>query len=137
MSVTVRPYRRGGWEADIAFMWPDGEKFRNRRRAPVSSESAALRWGAAREIELLREGKPAPAAAPAPRKEVPTLREFAPRFLDEYCRANRQKPSGVDAKDRVLRLHLLPRFGDRPLDQIKSEDVQQLQVAFGDSTRRP
>ena len=130
MSITVRPYRRGGWEVDIAFMWPDGEKFRDRRRAPVSSESAARRWGAAREVELLRKGKPVPAVTPAPRKEVPTLREFAPRFLDEYCRANRQKPSGVDAKDRVLKRHLLPRLGDRPLDQIRNEDIQQLKATF-------
>ena len=61
-----------------------------------------------------------------PRKEVPTLRAFAPRFLDAHSRANRQKPSGIAAKEMILRVHLLPSWGHRKLDTIKSEDVQRL-----------
>ena len=38
----------------------------------------------------------------APPKEVPTLREFAPRFLDGHARANRQKPSGIAAKEMII-----------------------------------
>ena len=45
MSVRVRPYRRGGWEVDERIVTPDGTRKRDRRRAPVSSKSAALRWG--------------------------------------------------------------------------------------------
>jgi len=42
MSVTIRPYRRGGWEVDIRVVTPDGTReFRVRKRAPVSSRSAA------------------------------------------------------------------------------------------------
>ena len=45
MSVTIRPYRRGGWEVDIRVVTPDGTReFRVRKRAPVSSRSAAARW---------------------------------------------------------------------------------------------
>ena len=29
MSVKVRPYRKGGWEVDIRFDWPDGTEFRS------------------------------------------------------------------------------------------------------------
>jgi hypothetical protein len=39
---------------------------------------------------LLKEGKPK-AQTLAPR-EVPTLKEFAPRFLEGYVRANQHKP---------------------------------------------
>jgi hypothetical protein len=60
----------------------------------------------------------------APPKEVPTLREFAPRFRDGDARANRQKPSGIAAKDMILRVHLVPALGHRRLNAIKSEDVQ-------------
>ena len=61
-----------------------------------------------------------------PRKEVPTLRAFAPRFLDGHARANRQKPSGIAAKEVILRVHLVPALGHQRLDAIKSEDVQRL-----------
>jgi hypothetical protein len=77
MSVKVRPYRSGnGWEVDITFRLPDGKRHRERCRAPVYSKSGALRWGQDRERHLLQHG-PEP-----PRKEVPTLGEFAPRFVD-------------------------------------------------------
>ena len=49
----------------------------------------------------------------APPKEVPTLREFAPRFLDGHARANRQKPSGIAAKEMILRVHLMPALGHK------------------------
>src|SRR6187401_2733346 len=62
----------------------------------------------------------------APPKEVPTLREFASRFLDGHARANRQKPSGIAAKEMILRVHLIPALGHKKLDAIKSEDVQHL-----------
>ena len=45
MSVTVRPYRSGGWEVDITFRLPNGQKHRERSKAPVISKSGALRWG--------------------------------------------------------------------------------------------
>jgi integrase len=63
-----------------------------------------------------------------PCKEVPTLQEFAPRFVDGHARANRQKPSGIASKTSILRLYLIPAFGRRRLDAIKSEDVQRLKA---------
>ena len=70
------------------------------------------------------------AAVHTPPKEVPTLRAFAPRFMDGHARANRQKPSGIATKERILRVHLLPALGHRKLDAIKSEDVQRLKCAL-------
>jgi len=125
MSVKIRPYRRGGWEVDIAVVLPDGTKKRERRRAPVSGRSDALRWATARERELVRHGE-----APA-KKDIPTLAEFAPRFLDGYARANRQKPSGIAAKETILRIHLVPALGHKRLDAISNEDVQHLKAKLG------
>ena len=46
MSVTIRPYRRGGWEMDIRVVTPDGARdLRERRHAPMSSRSAAVTLG--------------------------------------------------------------------------------------------
>jgi integrase len=124
--VKVRPYRKGGWEVDITFRLPDGRKYRERSKAPVESKSGALRWGQDRERHLLQHGPP------QPKKEVPTLEQFAPRFLDGYARANRQKPSGIASKETILRVHLIPALGDRTLDTITDEQVQRLKLQLQD-----
>jgi integrase len=121
MSVKIRPYRQGGgWEVDILFRLPNGRRYRERSKAPVNSKSGALRWGQDRERHLVEHG-------PEPTKrEVPTLEEYAPRFMDEYARANRQKASGIAAKDTILKVHLVPHLGLTRLDAIANEDIQRL-----------
>src|SRR5262245_50288782 len=102
MSVTVRPYRKRGrqrgWEVDIRVELPDRSEHRQRRKAPVSSKSAAQRWGEAREREWYQElTQPETTNKLAP--EVPTVRQFWPRFIEGHAQANRQKPSGIAAKE--------------------------------------
>jgi integrase len=128
MSVTVRPYVTGGWEVDIRVVLPDGTVIRERRKAQQSSESSARRWAEARERHLLLHGKPKPVRKEE--RKTPTLREFAPRFLDGYATANRLKPSGVSSKEVAIRVHLFPQFGDKRLDDITTENVQQLKSAM-------
>jgi len=128
MSVKVRQYnKRGksGWEVDIVLKLPDGEVLRERVKAPVSSKSGAKYWGEQREMHLLRMGRPKRSAAP-------TVEEFAPRFIERYARANRQKPSSIFAKEALLRLHLLPRLGKKRLDAITNEDVQGIKAELED-----
>ena len=76
MSVTVDRSRAdwgsGRW---IFFPPPNGKRHRERCKAPVSSKSAAQRWGEERERHLLIHG------LDEPKKEVPTLKEFAGGFL--------------------------------------------------------
>jgi integrase len=83
-----------------------------------------MRWGEAREREILISGPP------REEKEVPTLEEFAPRFLDGHAKANRMKPGGIAHKETVLRVHLIPHFGSRRLDTLSNEDVQRLKHAL-------
>jgi integrase len=128
MSVRIRPYRRGGWEVDITIRQPNGARFRERSKARVSSKSAAQRWGEDRERHLLLHGPS------QPKKEVPTLEEFASRFLDGHARANRQKPSGIAAKDSILRVHLIPLLGSKRLDAITTEDVQNVKRRLAERT---
>ena len=128
MSVTLRKCdgKDNIWEVDIRILLPDGSKLRERREAPVGGKTAALRWAQERECVLLKEGKPKRQLLTI--KEVPTLKEFAPRFLEGYVRANQHKPSGIAAKEAIMALHLLPRLGAKRLDEITTEDVQRLKA---------
>lgn len=126
MSITVRPYRRGGWEVDITFRLPNGLRYCERSKAPVSSRSAARKWGEDRERHLLQHGLPQSS------KEVPTLQEFAPRFVEGHAKANRQKPSGIYATESILRCYLVPVLGPIRLDAICNEKVQQLKLRMAD-----
>ena len=69
---------------------------------------------------------------PTSQKEVPTLAEFAPRFVDGHARANRQKPSGIAAKETILNIHLVTWLGTKRLDAITTEAVQQLKHRLSD-----
>lgn len=120
MSVRVKPCPNG-WQVDIRYRLPNGRRARDRRRVRVGSKSAAQRWGEARERHLLLLGPSLPAE-----KEVPTLEQFASRWLDGYVRANRYKPSGQAAKETILNVHVLPALGTKKLDAITTEDVQHL-----------
>ena len=126
MSVKVRPYRRGGWEVDITIRLPDGSRWRERSKAPVSSKSAAVRSAEDRERHVLQHGMP------EPKKEVPRLEQFAPRFVDGHARANRQKPSGIASKEAILQKHVIPMLGSKPLDAITTEHVQNVKRQLKD-----
>lgn len=120
MSVRIRKYKTGGFEVDIRVMLPDGSRLRERRKSPVDSRSGSRRWGELRARELIQNG------TTRPRKEVPTLEQFWPRFIDGHCRANKHKPSGMAGKQAVFRNHLGPMFARKRLDQFVQEDVAQL-----------
>lgn len=126
MSVKLRMYRRGGWEVDIRVVLPDKSEHRQRRKAPMSSKSAAQRWGEDRE-RLWYDALMNPAPTKST-KEVPTVEQFAERFVDGYARANRQKPSGIAGKTSILAHHLRPFFKATKLDAITNEDIQRLKV---------
>ena len=75
MSVTMRPYKRGGWEVDIRVVSPDGARqIRERKRAPMSSRTTAMRWAESRERVMFQRLMD-PAQQTGHRKEVPTLRD--------------------------------------------------------------
>jgi len=120
MSVVVRRYRHGGWTVDVKTRLADGRLYRERKRLSVQSASAAQRWGEDRERHVVRNG------LPQVKKEVPTLKDFAPQFVESHARANRQKPSGIHAKEMNLRVHIVPFLGHKRLDAIRTADIQAL-----------
>jgi len=70
------------------------------------------------------------ARSPSAHEGGATLEEFAPRFISGHAVANRQKPSGVAAKETILDTHLKPLLGSRRLDAITTEQVQRLKHAL-------
>ncbi len=128
MSVKVRPFRgrEGKYEVDIRFEWPDGDRYRERIVAPVSSLSAARKWGDARERERLLAG---PQKTEEVRREpAPRLSEFRARYIEQHCRAERQKPSTTWNKERAFEVYLVPHLNDKRLDEITNADVQTLKA---------
>jgi integrase len=142
MTVKVREYVKSshtGFEADIRFKWPDGSTFRRRYRAPVNTKAQAQRWGEDLERRIYAQGQDgtlarskrddAPSeAANTDTKEVPTLKEFWPKFIAGHCVANRQKPSGIERKESAYRTWLEPRMGDKRLDEIGATDIVALKA---------
>jgi integrase len=129
MSVKLRKYQGGDeWEVDIRVQLPDGTVVRERKKAPVTGRTAVLRWAEARERVLVVNGKPARKKVEV--KPVATLAEFSNRFLEGYAKANRQKPSGISSKECILRVHLVPLIGDKPMNVITTEDVQKVKSAL-------
>lgn len=127
--VKVRP-RGKHWQYDILFRWPDGEKFRERAKAPVSGRTAAQRWAEARERTLLAGGKAALEPAPVVSNET-TFGDFWPRVLRDHYRANRKKPSTIETADSLYRNHLR-RFDGMSLSDITSSEIAALKGALSD-----
>jgi hypothetical protein len=112
MTVKLRSFRSGGFEVDIRFTYPDGSTFRRRFKAPVQGKTAARRWGEAREAELLKAPSPKERAEEERlNKEVPTLREFGPRYIENHALADQLKASTVDWIEKTYRNHLYPSSG--------------------------
>ena len=96
---------------DVVFEHADGRVQRVRKVAPVQTRRGAEEYERQLRAEMLNP-------PPLKKKEVPTLEAFAPRFIEGHAKAKRQKASGVNTKESILRVHLLPMFGGLKLDQI-------------------
>ena len=121
-SGAVRWY----WLVDINFEHPDGRRERVRKVPPVQTKRGAEHYE--REIRaLLLAGK---YGKKEETREVPTLQGFKERFIDDWCRANKHKPSGIDSKESCLRNHLLPLFGRLGLDSFTLADEDLLKKRF-------
>jgi integrase len=135
MSVRRRKWRdpatgalREVWMTDIVFQHADGREERVRKVAPVQTRRGAEQYERQLRASLL--------APPPARKEAPTLGEFVTRYMEGHVMANRLKASSIVGKQSIFKHHLIPRLGQRRLDQISDEDIQQLKAALSDRTRK-
>lgn len=115
-----------GWQYDIRFIWPSGNEFREKKmlRHPDFTKKKAEAWATERRNEIIAKGEAQLAKERA--KAVPTVEEFVPTYIKDYCQANRNKPRTVERKEGDINYHLLPRFGRKRLDEINLADIQRL-----------
>ena len=110
----------GKWMVDIRWRGPDGRRMRKRVISPIQTRNGAQEY----ERELLRELALSGFKEPEPAKEIPTLSVWSRDFLDVYAATN-NKPSEVDSKESIMRVHLLPVLGELRLNQIKKQDIER------------
>ena len=116
MSVTIRPYRGGGWEVDIRVVSPDGTRHkRERKHAPISSRTAVGRWAAARERVLFERLLSPP--KDHPRKEVP--------HPTRIRAALRRRPRTSDLTMTQRYMHLSPAALDAAIGLLERPSGEQ------------
>jgi len=60
--------------------------------------------------------------------QIPTFKDFVPEWINSYVKSN-NRPSEQWNKWSVLKVHLLPWFGDMTLDRITSRDIENFKAA--------
>lgn len=134
------------WQADIHAV-PHGEAVQDRFRlnapASVTSRSGAQRWAEDQRRRIENQGRPPvtkrgkvdhrekleieEAARP---KAMPTLAEFAEQWIS-HCEGERQSPATIYSKRDLLKNHLIPVLGNRPLNVLHLEiEMQRLKVSM-------
>ena len=125
MSVKLRQWtnkdgeQRKAYDVDVQFQHPDGRIERVRKTSPVSSRRGAEQYEHQIRQALL-DGSYGKGAVT--KQEVPTLAEFAPRFL-EHAQTN-NKHSTARSKGHIVEKHLVPLFGTKKLDAIGPSDIE-------------
>lgn len=121
-----------GWQYDIRFTWPSGNEFRERRMLdhPDFTKKKALDWATERRNAVIAKGEAQ--LAKEAEKPVPTLKDFGPVYIKDYCKANRNKPRTVERKEGDIAFHLVPRFGNKGLNEITLADIQRLKGDLAD-----
>lgn len=125
MSVAVRPWKKPGkFQIDIIFKKPDGARVRDQRVIEAKTEGMARRWGEARESQL-RAG-----TFTIEKSAVMTVADFAPEYVKGHLTANLAKQSATDAVESILRVHILPFIGGKPLDKVTDDVVADLKAKW-------
>lgn len=111
---------KGSWWVD--FSWKND---RLRRCSPLNTKGGAEAYEAHLRQLVAQHGTIQDALEtlkPKPESLIPTLKDFAPRWLADYVDVY-NKPSERFAKRRILQHDLLPVFGAMRLDTISTADI--------------
>lgn len=107
------------WLVDVQVVGREGQVRRVQRVSTVNNRRAAEKLEHELREQLLN-GSEQEVAAPA---TVPTFSAFAERFIATYAATN-NKPSEVESKKTILRVHLSPQFGALRLDQLGLAEIE-------------
>ena len=128
MSVRRRTHRyKSGkitkrWNVDVKVVAPDGTVHRIREVAKEQTRAGAER----QEREIRNRLENAGSKDVLARKTM-TFMEFWPIFYETHVVIN-NKPSEASSKNKIMRNHLLPRFGGTLLENITVLDVEKFKA---------
>jgi integrase len=113
--MPVRRTSDGRWRYRHVVHYPDGTRERISGSAPTHINTKMAAEEAMREhIERCLHPERTPS-----RKEYPTFKEwFDGRFWTEWVVSRKNKPSEVESKKSIMKIHLKPEFGEMGLDEI-------------------
>ena len=129
------------WDSDLPGfgmrVWPSGKrtyilKYRTRdgrqrkatigRHGPLTPEQArnrALKW-----LSEAKHGRD-PAGDEAEIRRAPTVDHLAERYMEQHARP-KKKAASIEADQRSLKLHILPKLGRKNVSSITRADISQL-----------
>ena len=108
------------WFVDVKFQPLVGKEKRIRKVSPVQTKRGAEQYEQQIRQALLdgTYGK-----KPKEVTEQPRLAVFAKEFIDTYAKAN-NKPSEVQSKQTILKMHLVPEMGTLKLNEIGQRKIE-------------
>jgi integrase len=126
--MPVRRDKSGRWRYREMVRLPDGTRERISGTAPKRCNTkVAAQQAMLDHIDRLLH----PERAPKPRKEVPTFKQwFEGRFWHEWVVSRKNKPSEVESKRSIFRVHLADVFGELPLDEIDVATIARFRATL-------
>jgi integrase len=106
---------RGKYYADVYVDVPSQGVRRIRRRSPIQTRKGAETF----ERELIE----AALSTSTRSREERRLADFAVEFLETYCAAN-NKYASIEAKESILRVHLIPSMGQLLLSEVSARRIE-------------
>jgi len=106
---------RGSYYVDVYVDVPSQGVRRIRRRSPIQTRKGSEAY----ERELIE----AALSTSTRSREERRLDDFAVEFLKSYCAAN-NKYATLEAKESILRVHLIPEFGSLPLGDVSGRAIE-------------
>ena len=110
---------RGRWYVDVIVNVPGEGPRRIRRKSPVQTRKGAQAY----ERQLVEAALSTSTRSTQERR----FEEFSVEFLATYVAAN-NKYSEAMSKESILRVHLVPAFGDRLLSEIGPMEVEHFKA---------
>lgn len=106
---------RGNYYVDVYVDVPSQGVRRIRRRSPIQTRKGSESY----ERELIE----AALSTSTPSREERRLADFAVEFLKSYCAAN-NKYASIEAKESILRVHLIPDMGKLLLSEVNARVIE-------------
>ena len=106
---------RGKYYVDVYVDVPSQGVRRIRRRSPIQTRRGAEAY----ERELIEVAL----STSMPSREERRLADFAVEFLETYCAAN-NKYASIEAKESILRVHLIPEMGKLLLSEVNARVIE-------------